>query len=66
MKDPIDLLQPDDKATKMFDRLLDWVQENPSGLDEFVETLKLDPVRYKVLIEKLDNSKLYTYLVQIT
>jgi hypothetical protein len=35
--------------------VLDWVEENPSGLDE--SNKLVDPVRYKVLIEKLDSSK---------
>jgi hypothetical protein len=57
IKSPLDLLQPHDKATLMFDELLDWVKGNPTGLDDFVKILKLEPVRYKVLIEKLDSSK---------
>jgi hypothetical protein len=57
MKNPLSVLQPHDKATQMFERLLDWVSLNPSGLDEFVKILKVEPVEFKVLIQKLDKSK---------
>jgi hypothetical protein len=37
LKEPASLLQPDQKATKMFNSLQDWVDGNPSGLGKFEE-----------------------------
>jgi hypothetical protein len=41
----------------MFESLLDWVDGDPSGLDKFVEILKIEPVKFRILIRKLDKSK---------
>jgi hypothetical protein len=57
VKDPLSPLQPHHKATQMLQQLLNWVDLDPSGLGKFVEVLKTEPVKYKILIEKLDMSK---------
>jgi hypothetical protein len=59
MKNPASPLRPDQKATQMFEPLLDWVDGDPSGLDRFVEILKIEPVKFGVLIQNLDGSKLW-------
>ena len=57
MKNPVSVLRPDQKAIQMFKPLLNWVKQDPDGLIEFVKILKKDPVRFKILIQKLDSSK---------
>lgn len=52
------LLRDVDKAIMMTKSLLNWVKLDPEGLNEFVKILKKKPVRYKILIQKLDTSKL--------
>jgi hypothetical protein len=42
--------------------VLDWVQENPDGSNNLFHKL-VDPVWYKVLIKKLNSSKVIHYKV---
>jgi hypothetical protein len=57
VKDPECSLRPDEKATKMFELLLDWVDLDTNNLDGFVKMLRTESVKFKVLIQRLDNSK---------
>jgi hypothetical protein len=57
VKEVENLLQPHHKATKMFNPLLNWVDLDPSGLVTFVEILKLKPIKFRHLIQKLDKRK---------
>jgi hypothetical protein len=57
MKNSLSPLEPHEQATRMFDRLLNWVDLDPIGLDEFVNILKMEPVRFKVILQNLDSGE---------
>jgi hypothetical protein len=57
VKNPVSTLRPDQKATQMFNPLLNRVDLDPSALDKFVEILKIERVKFRPLIQKLDRSK---------
>jgi hypothetical protein len=56
MRNPQSLLQSGEKEGRMVDILLNCVKLEPSYLTKFVEILKKDRVRYKVVIDKLDTA----------
>ena len=64
LTNPLSMLSHGDKAMLMANSLLKWVKLEPEGLIKFVRILRKKPVRFKVLIEKLDPSK-FTVLCKL-